>query len=117
MTCPSSWLATIHSSHSLLYLGAILNTGKLQIGQKANLSIEKYPEVEFGKLESVLTSIFAVPDADENYLIEVKLPSKLITAYNIEIPFESDMQVTGEVITEDLRILERIFYRLRGLFD
>ncbi|SEA27922.1 HlyD family secretion protein [Bizionia paragorgiae] len=45
------------------------NSGKLKIGQKVNISLESYPEEEFGTLQAKVTYISYIPDNDGNYLI------------------------------------------------
>lgn len=94
-----------------------LNSGKLAIGQKVYLKLDNYPNNEFGKLESSIASISAIPDGEGNYSIDMLLPQTLITTYDREIPFQSEMTGTAEIITEDLRLIERLFYELRGLFE
>ncbi len=93
-----------------------LNSGKLLVGQKVYLELEKYPETAYGKLASTIHSISAVTDEDGNYLVDVLLDKRLITTYGKEIPFQSEMRGKAEVITEDLRLLERLFYKIRGIF-
>ena len=45
-------------------------------------------------------------------MIDVSLPKKLITSYNKKIDFKQEMRGTAEIITEDLRLIERFFYQL-----
>ena len=53
---------------------------------------------------------------EENlYLIEAKLPEKLITSYDKEIPFKSELQGTASIITAKKRISDRIFEKFRAL--
>ena len=47
------------------------------------------------------------------YFVDVELPQKLITSYNKEIDFKQEMQGSAEIITEDLRLIERFFYQFR----
>mgnify|MGYP003116387514 FL=1 len=54
-----------------------------------------------------------IPDKEGFYLIDVKLPKKLITSYNKEIDFKQEMRGSAEIITEDLRLIERFFYQFR----
>jgi len=68
-----------------------------------------------GKI-SIIKSISLVPDTDGNYLIDVDLPKKLITTYNKEIAFKQEMRGSAEIITEDLRLIERFFYQLKNIF-
>ena len=93
------------------------NSGKIKIGQTLNIRLVNYPYTEFGMLEGVIKSISLVPDNDGFYLIDVKLPEKLVTTYNKEIDFKQEMQGTAEIITEDLRLIERFFYQLKNIFN
>jgi multidrug resistance efflux pump len=89
------------------------NSGKIKTGQMVNIKLEIYPDTEFGKIQGVIESISLLPDEDGFYLITVSLPSKLITSYNKEIPFRHEMSASAEIITEDLRLIERFFYQLK----
>ncbi|MCF6348956.1 MAG: HlyD family secretion protein [Flavobacteriaceae bacterium] len=93
------------------------NSGKIKIGQQVNIRLVNYPYTEFGMLEGTIKSISLVPDNDGFYLIDVKLPKKLITTYNKEIEFKQEMRGTVEIITEDLRLIERFFYQLKNVFN
>ena len=64
----------------------------------------------------MLKTISVIPDADGNYIIDVILPEKLITSYKKEIPFKQEMSGVAEIITEDLRLMERFFYQLKDVF-
>ena len=52
---------------------------------------------------------------DINYLIDVELPQELITTYNKTIDFRQEMKGTADIVTEDLRLIERFFYQLRNI--
>jgi len=93
------------------------NSGKLKIGQHVNIRLENYPYTEFGMLEGTVKSISLVPDNDGNYLIDVALPKKLITTYNKEIAFKQEMRGSAEIITENLRLIERFFYQIKNIFS
>lgn len=93
------------------------NSSKIKIGQNVNLSIMEYPEIEFGYLIGKVKSISLVPNNDGNYLIKVELPNNLITTYNTEIRFSQEMQAQAEIITEDRRLIETIFYQFKSFFS
>lgn len=92
------------------------NFGKIKIGQKVNINLENYPTSEFGVITGKVKNMSLIPNNDGFYLIDVHLPKTLVTSYNIELDFKQEMQVTGEIITEDLRLLERIFYQFKKIF-
>ncbi|MGK0446829.1 MAG: multidrug resistance efflux pump [Polaribacter sp.] len=93
------------------------NSGKIKLRQKVNIKIENYPDTEFGVLKGIVENISLIPDEDGLYLINVKLPKKLVTSYNKEIEFKQEMRGTAEIITEDLRLIERFFYQFRTILE
>ncbi len=93
------------------------NSGKIKIGQVANIRLENFPDDEFGTLKGKVKHISLLADKDGLYLIDVELPEKLITTYGKEIPFKQEMRGVVEIITEDLRLIERFFYQFRNLVD
>ncbi|MCK8524058.1 HlyD family secretion protein [Aquimarina sp. D1M17] len=93
------------------------NSGKIKIGQTANIKLENFPDDEFGTLKGTVDYISLLPDSNGLYLIDVALPDKLITTYNKEIPFKQEMRGIVEIVTEDLRLIERFFYQFRNLMD
>lgn len=95
----------------------VQNSGKISNGQKVNIKLLNFPETEYGMLDARVESMSAIPDEEGYYLVQASLNSDLITSYEIEIPFRNEMMGTAEIITEDLRLLERFFYQLKGLFN
>lgn len=93
------------------------NSGKIKTGQTVNIKLENYPETEFGSLKGKIESISLLPDEDGFYLVTVSLPSELITSYNKSIEFKYEMLGSAEIITEDLRLIERFFYQLKNIFN
>ncbi|GFZ79614.1 hemolysin [Aquaticitalea lipolytica] len=93
------------------------NSGKIKIGQSVNIKLDNYLDAEFGILEGNVKSVSVIPNQDGLYLIDVSLPEKLITSYNKEIDFKQEMTGSAEIITEDLRLIERFFYQLRDVFQ
>lgn len=92
------------------------NSGKLKVNQHVNIKLENYPETEFGVLNGTIKNISLAPDAEGFYYIDVELPKKLITSYKKEINFKQEMRGSAEIITEDLRLIERFFYQLTKIF-
>ncbi len=93
------------------------NSGKIRKGQKVNIKLYNYPESEYGFISGNISSISALPSPEGYYWVEVTLPNKLQTSYSLEIPFKPEMSGTAEIITEDLRLCERFFYRLKGIIS
>ncbi len=94
----------------------IQNSGKIKKGQDVLIQLYNYPQEEYGMLEANIESMSAIPNEEGYYLINASLVKALVTSYQIEIPFRNEMSGSAQIITEDLRLLERFFYQLRGLF-
>lgn len=93
-----------------------LNSGKIKIGQDVTIRLANYPDTEFGILKGKVTAISLTPDKDNNLLIDVSLPNGLETSYNKQIAFQQEMTGNADIITEDLRLIERLLYQFRGVF-
>jgi multidrug resistance efflux pump len=93
-----------------------LNSGKIKVNQKVNIRLANFPDREFGILNGKIKNISLVPDKDGNLLIDVVLPNGLLSSYKKQIPFQQEMKGSAEIITEDLRLLERILYQFREIF-
>ena len=94
-----------------------LNSGKIKVGQRVNIRLANYPDREFGVLKGEIKNISLVPDKDGNLLIDVALPKGLKTSYNKQIAFQQEMKGSAEIVTEDLRLLERILYQFKNIFE
>lgn len=94
----------------------VQNSGKIKVGQQVNIKLENYPDTEFGVLNGTVKNISLIADSEGFYYIDVELPQKLITSYNKEIDFKQEMRGSAEIITEDLRLIERFFYQLKDIF-
>ena len=68
-----------------------------------------YPSDEFGELNGTVKSISLIPNEEGNYLINVELPQDLKTTYGKKIAFRQEMKGTANIVTEDLRLIERFF--------
>ena len=60
----------------------------------------------------VLLIILMATAATITHGVDVELPKKLVTTYEKEIEFKQEMTGTADIITEDLRLIERFFYLL-----
>lgn len=92
------------------------NSGKIKAGQDVIVRLANYPDEEFGTLEGKITKISVIADEDGMYAVDVSLPEILITTFGKEIPFQQEMRGTADIVTEDLRLIERFFYQLRNIF-
>lgn len=94
-----------------------LNSGKIKVGQRVNIRLANYPDREFGVLKGEVKNISLVPDKDGNLLVDVTLPNGLKTSYDKQIVFQQEMKGSAEIVTEDLRLIERILYQFKNIFE
>lgn len=102
------------------YIGYIevdkLGYGKVEVGQQVKIRLDNFPSAEYGQLKGVVQSISAIPNEDK-YLIKVGLTNGLLSTYNKKLTYSPEMTGQADIVTEDLRIVERIFNQFRKLFD
>ena len=93
--------------------------GKVEQGQAVNVKLNGFPYMEFGVLKGTIRSISAVPvqtAAGVAYTVEVVFPGELTTTYKKELPLIQQMDGTGEIITEDMRLIEQFIRPVVSLF-
>lgn len=95
---------------------AVQNSGKIKVGQKVNIRLANYPDREFGMLTGTIINISLTPDKENNLLLNVALPNGLQTSYKKQITFQQEMSGTADIVTEDLRLIERLLYQFRDIF-
>ncbi len=95
----------------------IRNSGKIKKGQSVQIKLENYPSDEFGVLNGTISNISSVPDKNNMYLIDAILPNNMKTSYNKTIIFKQEMIGSAEIITEDLRLIERFFLQFKSVFN
>lgn len=95
---------------------AALNSGKIKENQRVNIRLANYPDKEFGILKGLVKRISLTPDKEGNLLMDISLPNGLKTSYNKKILFQQEMRGSADIITQDLRLIERIFYQFRSLY-
>lgn len=110
---------TIIPTHEKGYIGKAKalsqNSGKIKIGQEVIIRLTNFPEREFGILKGKVTAISLTPDKEGNLLIDISLPKGLQTSYHKKITFRQEMNGTADIITNDLRLTERILYQFRDI--
>ncbi len=94
-----------------MYVGQY-NFGKVRHGQEVIVKFAGYPYQEFGTVSGCIASISDMPK-DTAYLVKVQFPKGLVTSSQKKIPFRNGMTATGEIVTEDLKVIERFFYDFR----
>ena len=91
------------------------NSGKIHPGAKVLIKLENYPFQEYGIVEGRVQNISLTPDAEGNYYVDVILPKGLKTSHHESLIFDKELKGKAEIVTHDLRLIERVFYQFRKL--
>ena len=97
--------------------------GKVETGQTVNVKLNGFPYMEYGVLKGTIRSISSVPASVQTatgttiaYTVEVVFPEGMRTTYEKELPMIQQMDGTGEIITEDMRLIEQFIQPIVSLF-
>jgi multidrug resistance efflux pump len=111
---------SIISSSSSNYIAklrvAALNSGKIKVNQEVIIRLVNFPDREFGVLKAKISSIGLVPTNEGITLLDANLSNDLITTYDKSIIFQQEMIGAADIVTEDLRLIERLLYQFRTIF-
>lgn len=91
-------------------------SGKVKTGQAVNIKLSGFPYLEYGMVRGVVKSKSLVPTSD-TYIIEISLPDGLTTLYGIKLDFTPNMQGTAEVMTDNIRLLQKIINPFRYMIS
>ncbi|MEB0279617.1 hypothetical protein [Mucilaginibacter sp. 10I4] len=95
--------------------------GKVKVGQDVIVKLDSYPFQEFGTIRGKVRSISMTSNTTRgrdnrlinNYLIQVDLPSDLKTTYGIKLSLNYDLKGSADIITNDKRLIQRLFDNLK----
>lgn len=95
--------------------------GKVQIQQKVNIKLDDYPYDEYGRFLGTVHSISSqtknieIQGTNTNvYLVEVEFPDSMLTNYNLRVILNFGAKGTGDIITEDRRLIQRLFDNIKS---
>lgn len=91
----------------------IQGAGKVKIGQSVNIRINNFPDQEFGYLLGKVESISSIPTKEGFYILEISFPNGMQTNYGKTLPMTQQVLGNADIITEDLRLIERIFMPIK----
>ncbi|MFO7575684.1 MAG: HlyD family efflux transporter periplasmic adaptor subunit [Bacteroidales bacterium] len=91
-------------------------SGKVKKGLSVNIKLSGYPHMEYGLVRGIISNISQVAD-EKQYSAEISLPDGLKTIYGKELPFTQNMSGTVEILTDDMRLLQKIVDPLKYLIS
>jgi len=89
----------------------VVSSGKVRSRQRVVIKLDSYPYSEFGTLRGYVYSKSLVPK-DDKYAVIIVLPSGLKTTYGKLVAFEQQLEGTAEIITDEKRLLQRIYEQI-----
>jgi multidrug efflux pump subunit AcrA (membrane-fusion protein) len=115
----SDLFATILPENQQQFIGKLnvlsQNSGKIKQNQKVLIKLENFPYQEYGMLVGKIQTMSTVTDKEGNYFIEISIPNGLKTTFDKKIKFDKELTGQADIITEEMRLIERIFYQFRKL--
>jgi len=93
----------------------VRGSGKVKLGQKVNVKFDNYPYMQYGMVRGVVKNISLIP-TNNIYMVELEFPDGLVTNYNISLELNRELQGTAEIITDELRLIQRFFNPIKALF-
>lgn len=98
----------------------IQGAGKVKKGQEVIVKLEDYPYMEYGSIKGKVQSISLTTSSTktekgeiETYMIMVDFPQQLKTNYGTVLDFKFEAKGTAEIITNDRRLILRLFDNLK----
>ncbi|NRA52176.1 MAG: HlyD family efflux transporter periplasmic adaptor subunit [Phaeodactylibacter sp.] len=94
----------------------VKNAGRVITGMPVRLFLDAYPEQQYGALIAEVSHVSAIPE-QQSYYVECRLTNGMLTTYGREIPFAQELSAQARIITDDRRLLQRIFNQLKSLWE
>ena len=96
--------------------------GKVKPEQEVHVKLDHYPYHEYGQVNGKVIEVTQMPSRDVSanqsvYLAKIALTNDLVSTYNKELEFKPEMSGTAEIVTEDLRLMQRIFSKFKKIMD
>lgn len=108
---PLFYVQPENTSYFIEMLVPQYNFGKVKQGQKVLLKFQAYPFEQHGSVVGKIDYINTAP-SDSGYLVKVFLPNGLITNYKKPLQYRNGLFAQADIITEDMRLLERFYYNI-----
>jgi len=94
--------------------------GKVRVNQEVIIKLDNYPYMEYGSIKGIVSSIAMTTTSVttnngpiETYMVNISLPDKLKTNYGSVLNFKFEIKGSGEIITNERRLVERLFDNLK----
>jgi multidrug resistance efflux pump len=92
------------------------DAGNVKKGQRVIIKLEQYPFMEYGMIDGCVHSISPLPIMKNNQLVYktiIEIDDSFLTNYGMRLRFSHRMAGTATIITEDLKLIERLLVPLK----
>lgn len=86
--------------------------GKIREGQEVLVRFSGYPYHEYGSVAGTIEYLSEIPVRDSLFFARVNFPNGLVTNYGKTLPPTNGMKGQAEIITQDMRLLKRVYNNL-----
>ncbi len=93
----------------------VRGSGKVRPDLNVNVKFDNYPYMEYGLVRGRVTNVSLVPE-DNFYMVEIDFPDGLVTNYGNDLTMQNQLVGKAEIITEDLKLIQRVFNPLKALW-
>jgi multidrug efflux pump subunit AcrA (membrane-fusion protein) len=98
------------------------NSGKVRLGQTAELRLTDYPFQEYGSLKATVSELSPIAidnkkETEKEYALQLQLTDSLRTTAHKTVNFKQEMGATARIVTEDRRVTTRIFEQFVNLLE
>lgn len=96
-------------------------SGKVKRGQKVKIYLDGFNFEEYGVLEGSIYEVYPIPEKNKDgnyfYKLKIKLTNGLTTSLNKKIPYTPDLNGNAKIVTMELSLLERLFFKIIKAID
>lgn len=88
--------------------------GRIEIGQMVNIKLSGFPYMQYGVLKGRIYSLSQVP-GEGGFSADIELTGGMTSTYREKIRFIHEMDGTADIITKDIRLINRFINPLRTI--
>lgn len=87
---------------------------KIEIGQMVNIKLSGLPYMQYGVLRSRIFSVAQVP-GEGGFSADIELTEGMTSSYREKIRFIHEMDGTADIITREIRLINKFVSPIRSL--
>lgn len=88
--------------------------GKIEVGQTVNIKLSGFPFMQYGVLKGKVFSVSQVP-GEGGFYADIELVEGMTSTYREKIKFIHEMEGSGDIITKDVRLINRVLNPIKDL--